>query len=243
MKVFFPPNPVPLLDTRRSVFLGGTIDNGNSIDWQKDVTNELSVIEGVVVCNPRRTDWDSKWSPTMDNPLFAEQVDWELNSLDQCSVLCFYFASKSLSPITLMELGIFSERHPDRCVVFCSNDFWRKGNVDKVCQDAGIPVFTDYRQFLEILILKTSSGTKKLNLVEVTWIESERGWAIRPDGYSYHLTSADMEDYVAAYNKTQPKEVPSIYSCPSNMIVPKIVSKDVTADEYCQLLTAKGLRR
>ncbi len=47
------------------------------------------------------------------------------------------------------------------------------------------------------------------------WEESERGWGVRPDGYSLHLTEADLENYIRAHNRALPKEVPDEYDRPS----------------------------
>lgn len=47
-------------DGRRSVFLAGTIDNGDSPDWQKRVETSLSDLD-VLVLNPRRSEWGSSW--------------------------------------------------------------------------------------------------------------------------------------------------------------------------------------
>lgn len=47
------------------------------------------------------------------------------------------------------------------------------------------------------------------------WEESERGWGVRPDGYSLHLTEADRAAYVQAYWDWMPDEVQDEYSRPS----------------------------
>jgi hypothetical protein len=49
------------------------------------------------------------------------------------------------------------------------------------------------------------------------WEESEKGWGVRPDGYSLHLTADDAKAFVEAYWKEQKKrspEVPDEYSRP-----------------------------
>jgi hypothetical protein len=46
------------------------------------------------------------------------------------------------------------------------------------------------------------------------WIESERGWGTRPDGYTLHLTKSDRDAYVRAYWSRMPDEVPDEYSAP-----------------------------
>lgn len=44
------------------------------------------------------------------------------------------------------------------------------------------------------------------------WEESERGWGVRPDGYSLHLTEEDRKEYINKYNASLPEEVPDEYS-------------------------------
>ena len=34
------------------------------------------------------------------------------------------------------------------------------------------------------------------------WEESERGWGVRPDGFTIHISQAQRDAYVAWYNKT-----------------------------------------
>lgn len=51
-------------------------------------------------------------------------------------------------------------------------------------------------------------------LVRQDWVESERGWGVRPDGYSLHLTSGDRDAFVKDYWDTMPNEAPDEYSRP-----------------------------
>lgn len=55
------------------------------------------------------------------------------------------------------------------------------------------------------------NNTKKV-LVLQEWEESEAGWGIRPDGYSFHLTEEDAKAYVKMYWDGMPKQVPHEYS-------------------------------
>ena len=57
---------------------------------------------------------------------------------------------------------------------------------------------------------------KKHPVVQVSWDESERGWGIRPDGYSFHLNEEDATAYIKEYWDRMPKEVPDEYSRPEN---------------------------
>lgn len=136
--VWYPPSSTAIVQAgERSVFLAGTIDNGNSLDWQQEV---ISLLEGKVdhIFNPRRADWDASWLQREDNPQFKEQVTWELDHIRKALHVLMYFAPGSLSPITLLELGIAAAEAPEKLVVCCPEGFWRKGNVDILCTRYGV---------------------------------------------------------------------------------------------------------
>src|SRR3989344_7974426 len=46
------------------------------------------------------------------------------------------------------------------------------------------------------------------------WLESERNWGSRPNGYSPHLNEEDKENYIQEYWNGMPDEVPDEYSAP-----------------------------
>lgn len=120
-----------------SVFLAGSIEMGRAVDWQSQVTAGLAGVPGAVVLNPRRDDWDSSWKQSIDDPRFTEQVEWELTGLERATVVALYLAPGTISPISLLELGLFSRS--GRMVVCCPDGFHRKGNVDVVCRRYGVP--------------------------------------------------------------------------------------------------------
>ena len=137
------------------VFLAGTIDMGNSIDWQTAVGNELLQLEMVEnVFNPRRDDWDSSWVQEKSNLQFFEQVSWELDHISRSNVIYFFFGTESKSPITMLELGkvlgslstytFLTQNEKPAVVVCCEDGFYRKGNIDIICDRAGVQVFGNY---------------------------------------------------------------------------------------------------
>ncbi|QQG45187.1 MAG: hypothetical protein HYW89_04285 [Candidatus Sungiibacteriota bacterium] len=44
------------------------------------------------------------------------------------------------------------------------------------------------------------------------WLESERGWGTRPDGYSLHLTDKEREQFIKEYWDRMPDQAPDEYS-------------------------------
>ena len=141
MNVIKPPNSLPIVRVNgvvpQSVFFAGSIEMGTAENWQENLTLMLSKKQGFIF-NPRRDDWDSTWEQTIDNDNFYEQVSWELLGLDICETIAFYFDPKTKSPISLLELGLHAPS--GKCVVCCPKEFWRKGNVDIVCERYGVPL-------------------------------------------------------------------------------------------------------
>jgi hypothetical protein len=136
-----------------TVFLAGTIDMGKGENWQQQVGDYLSDFpDWLLILDPRRDDWDDSWEQDIDNPEFKEQVTWELQAQEAADLILFVFATneknaeKAEAPITLMELGLFKDR---QCVVCCPEGYYRKGNVDVVCERYGIPVYEDFERMLE----------------------------------------------------------------------------------------------
>ncbi|AXT56040.1 nucleoside 2-deoxyribosyltransferase domain-containing protein [Aquimarina sp. MMG015] len=130
MKIITAPTKIEL-DKNLSVFLAGSIEVGVAERWQDIVINELLEYD-VTLLNPRRASWDASWKQTIDNPVFKEQVDWELEALEKAEMIIMYFDKNTKSPITLLELGLFARS--GKLIVCCPDEFWRKGNVAIVCE-------------------------------------------------------------------------------------------------------------
>lgn len=126
----------------KTIFLAGSIEMGRAEDWQSSLTESLrDTVRYLTVFNPRRDDWDASWKQEKNNAKFYEQVTWELNRLDEVDVIAMYLASDTLSPISLLELGLYASS--GKLVVCSPEGFWRNGNVDIVCSRYGIPIFTN----------------------------------------------------------------------------------------------------
>jgi len=139
-KAFTPP-VWPLIDGP-SVFLAGSIEMGKAKDWQSALTEDLQDMP-VTILNPRRSDWDSTWRQDITEPKFKEQVDWEMDHLNKADVIALYFEPETMSPISLLELGMHAgdscaDGSGRKLVVCCPTGFWRRGNVQIVCKRYGV---------------------------------------------------------------------------------------------------------
>lgn len=120
------------------IFLAGTIDNGDSADWQQELIytiNNISLKRPVSIYNPRR----EKWPSSDDHREINRQIEWELHHLERADKIIMNILADSKSPISLMELGLFARG--GRLAVFCPKTFYRYDNVLAVCKRYGVPLF------------------------------------------------------------------------------------------------------
>lgn len=130
------------------IFLAGTIDNGSSVDWQREVIKKLSseakdekywlIAPGedveITIFNPRR----EQWNPGAIMEDIAEQILWEEEKLDEADLILMVIQDDSKSPISLLELGLYGPS--GRMVVFCTDKFYRYTNVRMTCEKYLIPL-------------------------------------------------------------------------------------------------------
>lgn len=141
-----PPAALDLRADDISVFLAGSIEMGLAEPWQ-DVFTAALADEDVTLLNPRRDDWDSSWTQSIDSAPFRLQVEWELEALERASHVVLYFAPATKSPISLLELGLFARS--GKLTVCCPAGFWRRGNVEIVCARYGVPMVADLDALVE----------------------------------------------------------------------------------------------
>ncbi len=141
---------------RHIVFLAGSTEMGVAEKWQDRVCRELAD-ENVVILNPRRDDWDASWVTRADNPQFRQQVEWELTGLEWADTIAMYFDPATKSPTSLLELGL----HIACCgmIVCCPEGFWRKGNVDIVCQRYNVEQVDTLEELVHRVVERAVEGT------------------------------------------------------------------------------------
>jgi len=133
-----------------SIFLAGSIDMGKAVNWQERVEKALEVYDDITIYNPRRDDWDANWIQDISNPQFKEQVTWELDHLEKADLIVYYFDPAGAAPITLLELGLHAMN--GNILVCCPEGYWRRGNVQIVCERYGIPLVDNIDGFIERII-------------------------------------------------------------------------------------------
>lgn len=148
MKVYKPTDPLDV-SGKLSIFLAGSIEMGVAEDWQTKVQEHLSEYD-ISVYNPRRDDWDSSWKQDISDPQFLHQVNWELDHLDKADIILMYFLPETKSPISLLELGRYADS--GKMIVCCPEGFWRRGNVQILCDRFSIPLYDRFNEAMNLLI-------------------------------------------------------------------------------------------
>ena len=126
------------------IFLGGTIENGLSKNWQEDYIRVISELcdrfqKDIVICNPRREKFH------IDE--IEKQIQWELNHLDRADIVLMNLLSHSASPISLMELGAYKEK----IICLCKKNFYRYLNVYLTCQHHNIKFTNNENKFKKFI--------------------------------------------------------------------------------------------
>ncbi len=135
------------------LFLCGSIEMGKAEEWQERFYNLLeskfkNSLNYITVLNPRRDDWDSSWEQSIENKEFKQQVEWEMQGIIDADFVVFYFDPNTKSPITLYELGLVS-RTLKRVYVVCPEGFYRKGNVDVICNFFKLKQYSSLEEVVE----------------------------------------------------------------------------------------------
>lgn len=118
----------------KSVFLAGTIDNGDSSNWQEELINKCKDLN-ITFFNPRRKEWIQ--NPTSED--IEKQIKWEQEHLDSANTIIMCLLDNSKSPISLLELGLYARS--GKLLVFCNKAFYRYDNVRLTCQKYNIPLY------------------------------------------------------------------------------------------------------
>jgi hypothetical protein len=131
-----------------SLFTAGSIEMGAAVQWQQRLADHLKHLP-ITITNPRRGHWNPSVDSKREDSDFFDQVKWELDALTAADVICFFFDLTTVSPVTLMELGLWA--HSGKIIVCCDQRYWRQGNVEIVCERYNIPYVSSFEKLVPAL--------------------------------------------------------------------------------------------
>lgn len=134
----------------KSIFLAGTTSKVDTKDWRETLSSSLSDLP-VTIYNPYRPDWDSSWREDISFAPYRQQVEWELEKQEKADIVIIYFHPATQAPISLLELGICA-RTPGKALVVCPEGYWKRGNVQIVCEKFGIEMVDDIAKLKDAVV-------------------------------------------------------------------------------------------
>lgn len=146
-RVINAPDPIPPMLAETTIFLAGSIDDGAAEPWQAEFIASFKS-DDVVLLNPRREKWAATIVQRADVPEFRGQVEWELAAQERADLIVMYFAPNSRAPISLLELGLFARS--GKLIVACPDGYWRRGNVEIICERYAIPLVNSLAELIEL---------------------------------------------------------------------------------------------
>ncbi|KAF7118414.1 hypothetical protein CNMCM5793_007931 [Aspergillus hiratsukae] len=153
-QVIYAPSDEPPRGVK-SVFLAGTTRKVDTSGWRETLSASLFDLP-VTIYNHYRADWDSSWREDIDFPPFREQVEWELEKQDKADIVVVYFHPATQAPVSLLELGI-CVRVPGKAIVVCPEGYWKRGNVQIVCEKFGVEMVDDVDALREAIVKRLLS--------------------------------------------------------------------------------------
>jgi hypothetical protein len=130
-----------------TVFLAGGISG--CPNWQETLISHAKFAfgdkENLVLFNPRRENFD-----VTNKGQSEQQIAWEHKMLEMCGSLIFWFPKETLCPITLYELGNYTEKKKN-LIIGVDPHYGRK--LDVICQTTlrrpEVAVHVGFDKFLE----------------------------------------------------------------------------------------------
>jgi hypothetical protein len=144
MKMIYTSNDkLPLIEKEnKSIFLAGSIDRNMSSNWRKMARVKLAHYD--YLFDPTNPNHDN-----LDDKEMKEHIEWELNALLIADKILLNFTANALSPISLVELGLYVAT--DKLIVVCPKEFYKSRYVHTLCEKYNTPFFYEIEEALNIL--------------------------------------------------------------------------------------------
>ncbi|KAI1342951.1 hypothetical protein F5Y15DRAFT_371448 [Xylariaceae sp. FL0016] len=140
---------------KTTVFLAGSTSKTDDRDWRGALCEQLTD-QPLTIFNPHRADWDSTWREDISFAPYREQTEWELDMQDAADIVVVFFHPQTQATISLLELGLCARS--GKAVVLCPEGYWKRGNVQIVCQRYRVEMVGDMTGLKDAIIRRMSRG-------------------------------------------------------------------------------------
>jgi hypothetical protein len=95
------------------------------------------------------------------NKALRQQMEWEMTMLDKADLIIFYLHPHTISPVSLMELGRYSQS--GKVIVCCLEEHHRRGNVQFLCRKDAVLLLDDFDELVKTALTKVEEILERRN--------------------------------------------------------------------------------
>ena len=141
--IFTSENKLPIKENEKNyIFLAGSMDFNISENWRKQVIDILSNTN--CLFDPTNKNHDK-----LNERQMKEHIEWELDALLMSDKILLNFLPNALSPISLVELGLYVSTK--KMIVVCPKEFYKSKYVYTLCEKYNTPIFNKIEEAINIL--------------------------------------------------------------------------------------------
>ena len=141
--IFTSEEELPIKSNKlQSIFLAGSMDTQLSHNWRKQVMD--AYLGGYNFFDPTNSNY--KKLNAFDMKL---HIQWELDALAMSDKILLNFLPDALSPISLVELGLYVASN--KLIVVCPKEFYKSSYVHALCEKYSTPMFNKINTALTTL--------------------------------------------------------------------------------------------
>lgn len=124
---------------KECIFLAGSMAAKSEINWRQTVVDELQ--ESYHFLDPTNPNHD-----TLEDLEMRKHIKWELDELKKADYIIMNFLPDSLSPISMVELGMYIATN--KLIVVCPKEFYKWRYIDTLCKEYNTPIFNQLEEVL-----------------------------------------------------------------------------------------------
>ncbi len=124
---------------KKYIFLAGSIDSQVQTNWRKRVTGKLEGSNYILDPTNRKHD-------ELNDVQMKKHIEWELDALSMADKIVLNFLPKGMSPISLVELGLYVATK--KLIVVCPKDFYKSRYVFTLCKRYNTPIYHEIDEAL-----------------------------------------------------------------------------------------------
>ncbi|MDG1333826.1 MAG: nucleoside 2-deoxyribosyltransferase domain-containing protein [Crocinitomicaceae bacterium] len=138
--IFRPPNDISQIpQDRASVFLAGSMATTRKNNWRQTATRTFQAAYHFFdPTNPRHNN--------LNDEEMRNHIKWELEAMKLSDIIILNFLPDSLSPISLVEIGMYISSN--KLVVVCPKEFYKWRYIDTLCNEYNTPIFNQLEDVL-----------------------------------------------------------------------------------------------